>query len=65
MRTRPRREAGRPCGTFYLNICVEAAARAAKPRPRMEISTMADADAEFNLRDLNDQELIEQVHDDL
>jgi len=26
---------------------------------------MADADAEFNLRDLNDQELIEQVHDDL
>src|SRR5689334_644329 len=31
----------------------------------MEISTMADADAEFNLRDLNDQELIEQVHDDL
>src|ERR1700747_3106256 len=29
----------------------------------MEISTMADA--EFNLRDLNDQELIEQVHDDL
>src|SRR5262244_4008190 len=23
------------------------------------------ADAEFNLRDLNDQELIEQVHDDL
>src|SRR5579864_5862979 len=31
----------------------------------MEISTMADADAEFNLRDLNEQELIEQVHDDL
>src|SRR6201984_1563168 len=29
----------------------------------MEISTMADA--EFNLRDLNDQELTEQVHDDL
>jgi len=26
---------------------------------------MADADAEFNLRDLNDQELTEQVHDDL
>jgi methylmalonyl-CoA mutase cobalamin-binding domain/chain len=32
----------------------------------MEISTMAEsADAEFNLRDLNDQELTEQVHDDL
>src|SRR5246500_202459 len=32
----------------------------------MEFSTMADqANAEFNLRDLNDQELIEQVHDDL
>jgi methanogenic corrinoid protein MtbC1 len=26
---------------------------------------MADADAEFNLRDLNEQELTEQVHDDL
>src|SRR5436853_7121749 len=32
----------------------------------MEISTMAEqADAEFKLRDLNDQELTEQVHDDL
>src|SRR3979490_1508407 len=32
----------------------------------MEISTMADqADGEFKLRDLNDQELTEQVHDDL
>src|SRR5438874_3490874 len=32
----------------------------------MEFSTMADqANAEFNLRDLNDQELVEQVHDDL
>jgi methylmalonyl-CoA mutase cobalamin-binding domain/chain len=32
----------------------------------MEISQMADApEGEFNLRDLNDQELIEQVHDDL
>src|SRR5436190_2217077 len=32
----------------------------------MEISTMAEqADAEFKLRDLNDQELAEQVHDDL
>src|SRR5205807_894107 len=32
----------------------------------MEFSTMADqANAEFDLRDLNDQELVEQVHDDL
>src|SRR5213082_4005027 len=32
----------------------------------MEISTMAEhADAEFKLRDLNDQELTEQIHDDL
>jgi methanogenic corrinoid protein MtbC1 len=32
----------------------------------MEISTMAEqADAEFKLSDLNDQELTEQVHDDL
>src|SRR6201982_536554 len=32
----------------------------------MEISTMAEkAEGEFNLRDLDDQELTEQVHDDL
>src|SRR6478752_1462948 len=32
----------------------------------MEISSMAEqAEGEFNLRDLNDQELTEQVHDDL
>src|SRR5512137_2533705 len=32
----------------------------------MEISTMAEpSEGEFNLRDLNDQELTEQVHDDL
>src|SRR5213082_1241737 len=32
----------------------------------MEFSIMADqANAEFDLRDLNDQELVEQVHDDL
>src|SRR5579864_6093662 len=32
----------------------------------MEISTMAEqAEGDFNLRDLNDQELTEQVHDDL
>src|ERR1700740_2487161 len=31
----------------------------------MENSTMAESAEEFNLRDLNDQELVEQVHDDL
>ena len=41
-------------------------AHPARPLSRMEISTMAEqADAEFKLRDLNDQELTEQVHDDL
>src|SRR5207253_1193369 len=43
-----------------------AGARPAKCEAGMEFSTMAEqADAEFKLRDLNDQELTEQVHDDL
>src|SRR5207253_10091137 len=43
-----------------------AGARPAKCEAGMEFSTMADqANAEFNLRDLNDQDLVEQVHDDL
>src|SRR3569833_146786 len=32
-------------------------------KPRVEFTGMSEA--EFNLRDLNDQELVEQVHDDL
>src|SRR3984893_6940324 len=44
----------------------ETTARAANPKSRLEISTMAEsADTEFNLRDINDQTLTEQVHDDL